>query len=150
MSMPPVDDYVSYLNFVWGILSIACQLVAIPITLRFLLLISYFKPQRLKVQKLSASLSFYLVTHLVFSSLALPYNIYVTAGWKPGPYPGYNLYLLYWLGIHTVDYYCISSMPVLFLTIDRILVIKMALRNSDCQKDPLLPESRAVDRRSDR
>lgn len=113
--------YRPYLSIVETSICIVGALIAIVLYSR-LIYHSATHSLRLRVQQLSKSLWTYLVVHCVGCALILPTNFYQLLRWSPSG-GVFDPYTLYWLGQLQATYYTVSPIPILFLTIDRSLVV---------------------------
>ncbi|KAL3085631.1 hypothetical protein niasHT_037372 [Heterodera trifolii] len=102
-----------------------------------LLLIARFRPAVLSVPELSHALRTFLFFHLAAAIVTMPYNAYVPiAYYTEKSYddtvqktqPIYNYSVLFWLGHFHNTYTAISPLVVLFLTLERCFVIKLATK----------------------
>ncbi|KAI1701202.1 hypothetical protein DdX_16232 [Ditylenchus destructor] len=70
----------------------------------------------------------YMMTHICGSTLACGYQVYMLIFWRPPSMaqnqPLYNPYIVFWLSIWQIGYFAITSIPVLFLSLDRCLALK--------------------------
>jgi len=131
----PALTYFPYLNIVQNSVAVLCALMAISLNARLIyhgwVHQSKSSNQALKVRQLSKAMWFYLSVHLIGCVLTLPYNFYVVCNWRPAPLSPYDPYTLYWLGLPLIAYYTMSPVPILFLTIDRCLALKVRSRNDN-------------------
>uniref|UniRef100_A0A914H6G2 Uncharacterized protein n=1 Tax=Globodera rostochiensis TaxID=31243 RepID=A0A914H6G2_GLORO len=113
----------AFKQFTFVCLAITCTL-----TMR-LLLLARFRPAVLYVPELSRALIVYLCFHCAGAILSLPYNAYVLIkfyyGTKSWHTPS-TIYTIFWLGQWQNTYTAISPLVVLFLTVERCFVIKLA------------------------
>lgn len=84
-------------------------------------------------QQLSPTMLLYLVAHSVLGLASLPFYLYTLVGWRPAsmrshPPVLYDPLTLFWLGELSSSYYGLMPLPVIFLTLDRCLVIALAQR----------------------
>jgi len=93
-----------------------------------LLYCAFFNRTKLKCkQGLLVTLYIYLITHVLESTLSLPYNVYLITLWGP-TVNNYSPYAIYCMGIMFGTYTAISAIPVFFLTLDRCLALFSSLR----------------------
>ncbi|KAI1707606.1 hypothetical protein Ddc_14758 [Ditylenchus destructor] len=85
-----------------------------------LLYFGLFKNNFLRVRNFSPLFLVYLFSHTILSGLALPYHGYMVFFWTSGPAARYNIDVMYWLGIHTTNYFTITPILVFFLTLERL------------------------------
>ncbi|KAI1709764.1 hypothetical protein DdX_11157 [Ditylenchus destructor] len=112
--------FVLYLTLVENIIAILCQFIAIILWLN-ILHANFFRKNRLRC-KIANSMLLFLVCHTLFSISDLPYRIYTIVQWQDvTAYP----YLAYWVMIPDGNYFAIAPCFLLFLTIDRLLVLKL-------------------------
>ncbi|KAI1732430.1 hypothetical protein Ddc_01294 [Ditylenchus destructor] len=122
MSWPePHLSYLPYLSFVEYVIALISQIVAITL-LSYLALCFLFNRKRMTVDTLSKSMLVYLFYHIIFSPFGILYHGYMVIKWRP-EFNNYDTNVVFWLGIFGVNYYAISPIPVLFLTLDRCLVL---------------------------
>uniref|UniRef100_A0A915DUN2 Uncharacterized protein n=1 Tax=Ditylenchus dipsaci TaxID=166011 RepID=A0A915DUN2_9BILA len=118
--------YLPYLSLVQHFINLVCQLIT-AVLFSHLIYSVKFKSKNLRIKELSFSMQIYLYTHIVGSLLSCGYQTYMIAAWRV---PSsdldavYNPYAIYWLGIWQVNYLAVSSVPVVFLSVDRILAVK--------------------------
>ncbi|KAI1695060.1 hypothetical protein DdX_19788 [Ditylenchus destructor] len=74
--------YLPYLTFGENLFSLITQLIAI-VCFSYLLYCARYKPSRLTVKELSNSILLCMATHIVYSLLALPYQLYEVLWWRP-------------------------------------------------------------------
>ncbi|KAL3119469.1 hypothetical protein niasHT_008983 [Heterodera trifolii] len=96
-----------------------------------LLLLARFRPAVLRVPELSRALRTFLCFHLAGAIVTMPYNAYVPIAYYTAPkntdsiqLP--NMRMLFWFGHLQNTYTAISPLAVLFLTLERCFVIKLA------------------------
>uniref|UniRef100_A0A914H7V2 Uncharacterized protein n=1 Tax=Globodera rostochiensis TaxID=31243 RepID=A0A914H7V2_GLORO len=115
-------------NAVFKQFTFVCLVITCTLMVR-LLLLARFRPAVLHVPELSRALVVYLCFHCAGAILSLPYNAYVLIkffyGTKSWHTPS-TIYTIFWLGIWQNTYTAISPLAVLFLTMERCFIIKMA------------------------
>uniref|UniRef100_A0A183BLQ9 G_PROTEIN_RECEP_F1_2 domain-containing protein n=1 Tax=Globodera pallida TaxID=36090 RepID=A0A183BLQ9_GLOPA len=133
------DNASSYMNFVdllntgltnavFKQFTFVCLIISGTLNMR-LLLLARFRPAVLRVPELSRALVVYLCFHCAGAILSLPYNAYVLIRFFYGnddwrtPRSAYTLFCLgHWQNTYTA----ISPLAVLFLTMERCFIIKLA------------------------
>ncbi|KAL3085626.1 hypothetical protein niasHT_037367 [Heterodera trifolii] len=114
--------------------SFVCKLITALLITR-LLLLARFRPAVLRVPELSHALRTFLGFHLAGAIVTMPYNAYVSIVYYTSPGvdksvqhkpSSYNMYALYWLGQWQNTYTALSPLVVLFLTLERCFIIKLA------------------------
>ncbi|KAI1703210.1 hypothetical protein DdX_15043 [Ditylenchus destructor] len=128
---PQIRSYLTYLNFAETILTLAFQSVSITSMSR-LVYCAAFRRKSLR-GNLSASLIVYLIVHIMCSTSAVPYHVYIVLNWSPGA-NNYSPNLLFWLGMLPNTYYFVSPIPVFFLTLDRCLALKAPFFHNNLDK----------------
>uniref|UniRef100_A0A183CJ39 G_PROTEIN_RECEP_F1_2 domain-containing protein n=1 Tax=Globodera pallida TaxID=36090 RepID=A0A183CJ39_GLOPA len=115
-------------NAVFKQFTFVCLIISGTLNMR-LLLLARFRPAVLHVPELSRALLVYLCFHCAGAILSLPYNAYVlikffydTKSWHTPS----TIYTIFWLGIWQNTYTVISPLAVLFLTMERCFIIKLA------------------------
>ncbi|KAI1703735.1 DAF-16/FOXO Controlled, germline Tumor affecting [Ditylenchus destructor] len=121
MHIPP---YLPYLNFVENIIGFTNQAVAI-IFFSHLVYCAFFKPKKLKMDKLPNLMLMFMLNHLFWSCITIPYQAYMAIDWHPDRNE-YNVYTIFWLGLFMNAYMVITPLQVLFLTLDRCLILMFA------------------------
>ncbi|KAL3120214.1 hypothetical protein niasHT_000244 [Heterodera trifolii] len=110
-------------------ISFVC-LCAVGILAFRLLLLARFRPAVLRVPELSRALVTYLCFHTVGAAISLPYNAFVMLAFyfdtADARHSAGTIYTVYWLGQWQNSYTLISPLAVLFLTIERCFIIKLA------------------------
>ncbi|KAI3417568.1 hypothetical protein GPALN_013288 [Globodera pallida] len=105
-----------------------CLIISGTLNMR-LLLLARFRPAVLRVPELSRALVVYLCFHCAGAILSLPYNAYMLIKFYYGTKAWHTprtVYTIFWLGIWQSTYTAISPLAVLFLTMERCFVIKLA------------------------
>uniref|UniRef100_A0A914H868 Serpentine receptor class gamma n=1 Tax=Globodera rostochiensis TaxID=31243 RepID=A0A914H868_GLORO len=105
-----------------------CLFISGTLTMR-LLLLARFRPAALHVPELSRALIVYLCFHCAGAILSLPYNAYVLIKFYYGTKSWHTprtVYTIFWLGQWQNTYTAISPLAVLFLTMERCFIIKLA------------------------
>ncbi|KAI1711862.1 hypothetical protein Ddc_12695 [Ditylenchus destructor] len=91
----------------------------------YLLYCSFFKRGALRMHSLSKCFKIYLFTHVICSILTVPFNIYNVVEWIiVPPDKGYDPYVLFYLGITATMYFETISLCGLFLTLDRLFMLR--------------------------
>uniref|UniRef100_A0A183CJ38 G_PROTEIN_RECEP_F1_2 domain-containing protein n=1 Tax=Globodera pallida TaxID=36090 RepID=A0A183CJ38_GLOPA len=94
-----------------------------------LLLLARFRPAVLHVPELSRALVVYLCFHCAGALLSLPYTAYVLINFYYGTNDWYTpqmVYTIFLSGQWLITYTAISPLVVLFLTMERCFIIKLA------------------------
>ncbi|KAL3085632.1 hypothetical protein niasHT_037373 [Heterodera trifolii] len=111
-----------------------CKLITALLITRLLLLVR-FRPAVLRVPELSRALRTFLCFHLAGAIVTMPYNAYVPITYYTATtnddtvqetQPIYNYSMLFWLGQFHNTYTALSPLAVLFLTLERCFIIKLA------------------------
>ncbi|KAI1695100.1 hypothetical protein Ddc_21523 [Ditylenchus destructor] len=71
-----------------------------------------------------------MATHIVYSSLALPYQLYEVLWWSPNNNV-YDSVVLFVLGMFPMNYLLSTPVMVLSLVLDRLLVVKFNMSYND-------------------
>ncbi|KAL3119463.1 hypothetical protein niasHT_008977 [Heterodera trifolii] len=113
---------------------VVCKLITVLLITR-LLLLARFRPAVLRVSEMSRALRTFLCFHLAGAIVTMPYNAYGSIVYYTSPSydnsvqhqpSSYNMYALFWLGQWQNTYTALSPLAVLFLTLERCFVIKLA------------------------
>ncbi|KAI1718280.1 DAF-16/FOXO Controlled, germline Tumor affecting [Ditylenchus destructor] len=128
MYIPP---YLPYLNFVENIIGFTDQAVAIGF-FSHLMYCAFFVPKKLKVERLPRLMLMYMLNHLIFSCITIPYQGYMAIDWHVEN--AYNPYMIFWLGLTMNVYMVVTPLQVLFLTLDRCLILMFAEYYQERQK----------------
>ncbi|KAI1731270.1 hypothetical protein Ddc_00075 [Ditylenchus destructor] len=102
MYLPP---YLPYLNFVENIIGFTDQAVAIGF-FSHLMYCAFFVPKKLKVERLPRLMLMYMLNHLIFSCITIPYQAYMAIDWHVEN--AYNPYMIFWLGL-TMNVYMVVT-----------------------------------------
>lgn len=129
-----------YLIAVQASVALICGLATIVLNTRLIYhgLIRNHGPNhnRMRVKQLSKTMWLYLVAHATGCALNFPNNVYILMKWNASGAPSvYDPYALYWVGQANSIYYTASPVPVVLLTIERCLALKIQWRNSDQLKN---------------
>ncbi|KAI1695747.1 hypothetical protein DdX_19410 [Ditylenchus destructor] len=73
---------------------------------------------------MAKSLLIFFWTHLICAVSDMPYHTYVVVKWNPANQENYDPYVLYWTGISVSIYYNLTSLSVLLLSLDRLLILR--------------------------
>uniref|UniRef100_A0A915DKW7 G-protein coupled receptors family 1 profile domain-containing protein n=1 Tax=Ditylenchus dipsaci TaxID=166011 RepID=A0A915DKW7_9BILA len=115
--------YLPYLNLSWAISSLVCQFTTIA-AMSFLLYCAYSKGSHLKTNSLSNSMLVYLIYHITFCVLCIPYHLPIFMKFIPATSRiVISVQLSNYIAIPVGLYYYHSPLPVFFLTVDRCLVL---------------------------
>uniref|UniRef100_A0A183CJ40 G_PROTEIN_RECEP_F1_2 domain-containing protein n=1 Tax=Globodera pallida TaxID=36090 RepID=A0A183CJ40_GLOPA len=109
-----------------------CLIISGTLNMR-LLLLARFRPAVLRVPELSRALVVYLCFHCAGAILSLPYNAYMLIKFYYGTKAWHTprtVYTIFWLGIWQSTYTAISPLAVLFLTMERCFIIKLATNST--------------------
>jgi len=116
--------YLPYLTLVEMVLSLLLMLTA-TVLMGYLAILSIsccgMGHQQVSVRA-SPTMLLFLTTHAFLGTAPLLYCLYVIVAWRPTASP-YNSYSLFWSGLLATGYYVSTPLPVLFLTLDRCLVL---------------------------
>ncbi|KAI1706694.1 hypothetical protein DdX_12904 [Ditylenchus destructor] len=126
-------SYLPYLALVENIIAISSQFIAIGLWIE-ILHANFVCRQRLRCE-IADSMLLFLVCHTLFSISDLPYRIYAIVQWqKLTEHP----YLAFWVNILDGNYFATAPCFLLFLTIDRLLVLKLSYAASQTARKILL------------
>ncbi|KAI1695745.1 hypothetical protein DdX_19408 [Ditylenchus destructor] len=73
---------------------------------------------------MAKSLLIFFWTHLICAVSDVPYHTYLVVKWNPANQENYDPYVLYWTGISVSIYYNLTSLSVLLLSLDRLLILR--------------------------
>uniref|UniRef100_A0A915DNQ7 Serpentine receptor class gamma n=1 Tax=Ditylenchus dipsaci TaxID=166011 RepID=A0A915DNQ7_9BILA len=76
-------SYLPYLNYAEAVVTLTCQIISISL-MSHLVYCALYNKKKLSVQHFPTSMVIYLLTNIVLSSLAMPYQLYITIKGKPG------------------------------------------------------------------
>ncbi|KAI1696658.1 hypothetical protein Ddc_20231 [Ditylenchus destructor] len=119
--LPP--RHLTYFTFADNALPICFHIITVLFN-SHILYCYYFKRNRLKTSNLASSLLVFLWTHVICAISDMPYHTYVVVKWNPANQENYDPYVLYWTGISVNIYYNLTSLSVLLLSLDRLLILR--------------------------
>ncbi|KAI1701478.1 DAF-16/FOXO Controlled, germline Tumor affecting [Ditylenchus destructor] len=124
-----VPFYLTYLNFAENIIGFLNQATAI-VLFSHLLYCVFFKPRKLKVEKLPSLMLMYILSHWFWCCITIPIQAYMAIMWRPDRNE-YNPYLIFWIGFWLNGYMVSNPLQVFFLTLDRCLILTFAETYND-------------------
>ncbi|KAI1699508.1 hypothetical protein Ddc_18532 [Ditylenchus destructor] len=101
------------------------------IPMSYLIYCSRFNRRVLNVKSMSATLSTFIIVHVIGATSVLPYRVYLIVKWAQGTNGitvGYDPYLLLLLGMWEPVYFGLSTASAFYLTLDRCLGLRFPLR----------------------
>jgi len=121
-----IPGYMTYLNFGQNLAILLFQLVTVPLDAN-LILNSLFYAHRLSLSGsgLSHSMLALIVVHMLYSVSMMPYQVYSVLWWRTTAGQKYSLNALYWTGVTLSAYLVVPDVAVLFLAVDRLLMLSM-------------------------
>ncbi|KAI1698140.1 hypothetical protein Ddc_19283 [Ditylenchus destructor] len=127
--MDPLDTskpYMSYLILAESAATLCLEVFSVAV-LSHLAFRSIFLSKTLRHgRRFSPTLFVYLLCHVIFGALAIPYHVYVIGAWNPGM-NNYDLTVLYWLGMHTTNYLTIVPVALFFVLLERCIALKLPI-----------------------
>ncbi|KAH7711933.1 hypothetical protein AAVH_20743 [Aphelenchoides avenae] len=82
--------------------------------------------RRTKLSSISTLLKFFLVVWIVEDTIAVPYSVYIAAGWRHNAGDTY-FEISFWTVVWERSFSCVIPITVCFLTVDRCLAIGLGI-----------------------
>ncbi|KAI1703766.1 hypothetical protein DdX_14705 [Ditylenchus destructor] len=117
--------YLPYLNLVTDIGVVLAHTFSL-VPMSHLIYSAMFNRKILVGESLHPSIIVFLLLHICFTSIILPYHLYIIIKWIPQS--NYNPNVLFWTGIWACLYFLLSSASVFILTLERCLAIIFPLQ----------------------
>uniref|UniRef100_A0A915E8G9 G-protein coupled receptors family 1 profile domain-containing protein n=1 Tax=Ditylenchus dipsaci TaxID=166011 RepID=A0A915E8G9_9BILA len=119
-------EYLAYLNLVYSVAIIFCQLVVLT-TMSRILIVHYVWPSRLTSKGMSVTIIIYLAINIFDCLVSVPFQTYLLVSFQADK-TSFDIYLLYWLGFWSQNCLIAGPVAIFCLTLERYLAVTLSLR----------------------